>query len=219
MDDRTIIEYYRKRVAEYDEMYGPPELQADFAWLTQWLQKNVAGTDVLEVACGTGHWTKVASATARRIVASDINWNLLHAARQKVEGRDVDFLVADAYNLPVTPNTFNCGMAHFWLSHVSRSEISSFLKSFCRHFKAGNRILFIDTKWVEGYRRPLSRRDEDDNTYQLRTLKDGSQFEILKNYFTGAELAAWLGAFGSVEVRELTYNWAISLELHEKNQK
>ena len=215
MDDRTIIDYYRNRVAEYDEMYGPPELQEDLAWLREWLQKNVAGSDVLEVACGTGYWTRVASAAARRIVASDINWNLLQAARRKVEGRDVDFLVADAYNLPVTPNTFNCGMAHFWLSHVRRSEISSFVKSFSRHFKPAGRLFFIDSKWVEGYRKPLSRRDEAGNTYQPRTLKDGSQYEILKNYFTEAEWVGYLGSFGSVQVRELSYLWAIGLELND----
>lgn len=186
MYDSTIIEYYRKRVAEYDDMYGPPEIQEDLDWLKRWLQKNVAKSDILEVACGTGHWTKIASATARRIVATDINRNLLQAARHKVEGRAVDFVVAVAFKLPVTSNTFDCGMAHFWLSHVRRSDIPSFVSGFSRHFKSPSRLFFIDTKWVEGYRKPIVRRDRDGNTYQ---------------------------SFGVVQVQELSYLWAICVEL------
>lgn len=211
MDDGSV-EYYQKRLAQDGESYGPPEIQPDFAWLTTWLQKNVAESDVLEVACGTGHWTKAASATARRIVASDIHWNLVQAARQKVESGIVDFLVADACKLPVTANTFNCGMAHFWLSHVRRPEVPPFIDSFTGHLKSGSRLLFIDTKWVEGYRKPIVRRDDDGNTYQLRTLKDGSQFEILKNYWTEAELVGLLESFGAVHVHELSYVWAVSVD-------
>ena len=144
---------------------------------------------------------------------SDINWNLVQAARQKVHDGVVDFLVADAYKLPVTPNTFNCGMAHFWLSHVRRSDICGFVNGFARYLTSRGRLFFIDTKWVEGYRKPIIRRDQDGNTYHLRTLKDGSQYEILKNYFTEAELVGLFETIGSVQVQELSYLWAISLEL------
>ena len=213
MDDGTSIEYYRKRVSGPGDIYGPPEIQEDFTWLARWLQENVAKCDVLEVACGSGHWTKIASATAGRVLAIDINWNLLQAARNKVQGRIVDLVVADAYNLPLPSSTFDCGMAHFWLSHVRRSDISQFMSGFARHFKSRSRLLFIDSKWVDGYRKPILRSDQDGNTYQLRTLKDGSQYEILKNYFTEAEWIALLGSSGSLQVHELRYSWAISVEL------
>lgn len=213
MDDSTSIEYYRKRIAESGDTYGPPEMQEDFTWLTSWLQKNVAGREVLEVACGSGHWTKIASATAKRILATDIHWNLLQAARQNVQARTVDFVAADAYNLPLLHKTFDCGMAHYWLSHVRRPNISQFVAGFTRHLKSRSTMLFIDSKWVEGYRKPIVRLDQDGNTYQLRVLKDGSQYEILKNYFTQTELVRFLESSGSVQVHELRYSWAISVEL------
>ena len=213
MNDSTSIEYYRKRTAESGGSYGPREMQEDFAWLAAWLQNNVAGRDVLEVACGSGHWTKMAAVAARHILATDIHWNLLQAARQELQSPTVDFVAADAYNLPLPPEVFDCGVAHYWLSHVSRQDISGFLTGFTSHLKPRSPLFFIDSKWVEGYRKPIVRRDPGGNTYQLRTLKDGSQYEILKNYFNQAELVGFLESFGSVLVHELRYSWAISVEL------
>ena len=210
MDDRTI-EYYQKRVSDSGGIYGPSEVQEDFDWVTRWLQQNVAESDVLEIACGTGHWTKAASETARRVVGTDINTNLLQAARHTLQVRPVDLVAADGYQLPLIDNAFDCGFAAFWLSHVPRADIPSFLNAFVRHLKLRGRLLFIDTKWVEGYRKPIARRDEDGNTYQWRTLKDGSRYEILKNYFTEQELIGFLESFGKVQVWELKYVWAISV--------
>ena len=213
MDESRLIEYYRKRSAQSDDTYGPPEIQKDFAWITAWLRENVADRDVIELACGTGHWTKVASAYARSIVASDISWDLVDAARKKVDRRTVDFVVCDAFKLPFSAMTFSCGMIHFLLSHVGRNEVGSFIEMFRSCLKPGSFLLLTDTKWVDGYRRPPFRRDDDGNTYDLRKLKDGSQFEILKNYFTKAEWKEYLASFGTVHLEELEYVWAIKIEL------
>src|SRR5262249_5742696 len=140
-----------------------------------------------EVACGTGHWTKIAAAGARSIVASDISWDLVLAARRKTASQAVDYVVSDAHALCFSPNTFTCGMAHFFLSHVRRTDVRPFVERFRRCVKGRGSLLLTDTKWVDGYRRPPIRHDENGNTYDLRKLKDGSQFEILKNYFTKAE--------------------------------
>jgi ubiquinone/menaquinone biosynthesis C-methylase UbiE len=213
MDQSPLIEYYCKRAAQSDETYGPPEIQKDFAWITAWLCENVADRDVLELACGTGHWTRIASAWARSIVASDVSWDLVDAARKKIDSRIVDFVVCDAFRLSFRPNTFSCGMLHFLLSHVRRTEVRSFVEMFRRCVKPNGCLLFTDTRWVEGYRRAPVRRDADGNTYDLRNLKDGSQFEILKNYFTRDEWQEYLGPFGTVHIEELDYVWAIKIEL------
>jgi len=213
LDESSIIEYYRRRAAQRDDTYGPPEIQKDFAWVTAWLRENVADRDVVEVACGTGHWTKVASAWARSIVASDIGWDLVHTAREKTNSPVTDFAVADARMLPFTPNTFSCAMAHFLLSHISRTEVPRLIEMLARCLKRRGCLLLTDTKWVDGYRRPPVRRDAEGNTYDLRTLKDGSQFEIVKNYFTRTEWEQYLEPFGAVQIKELTYIWAIKIDL------
>jgi demethylmenaquinone methyltransferase/2-methoxy-6-polyprenyl-1,4-benzoquinol methylase len=213
MDESPLIEYYRKRAAQSDDTYGPPEIQKDFAWITRWLRENVAGRDVIELACGTGHWTEIAAESARSIVASDIVWDLVDAARRKIDMSVVDFVVCDAFGLPFSPKTFSCGMVHFLLSHVRRTEVRSLIDTCVRCLKPGSSLLLTDTKWIEGYRKLPFRRDEDGNTYDLRKLKDGSQFEILKNYFTRAEWEKYLASFGTVHIEELEYIWAIKIEL------
>src|SRR5262249_10489968 len=130
MDESPLIEYYRKRAAQSDDTYGPPEIQKDFAWITAWLRENVADRDVLELACGAGQWTGIAAASARSIVASDLSWDLVHTARKKIDSRTVDFVVCDAFKLSFPPDTFSCGMVHFLLSHVRRTEVRSFVDMF-----------------------------------------------------------------------------------------
>lgn len=74
MDPSQSLEaYYQRRANEYDRVYAKPEQQADFAALRAWLAERVAGKAVLEVACGTGHWTAVRAGNATYIVATDIN--------------------------------------------------------------------------------------------------------------------------------------------------
>jgi ubiquinone/menaquinone biosynthesis C-methylase UbiE len=213
MDESPLIEYYRKRAAQSDDTYGPPEIQKDFAWVTAWLRENVAGQDVVELGCGTGHWTRIASAWTRSIVASDISWGLVDAACKKVNSQAVDFVVCDAFKLPFSSDTFSCGMAHFLLSHIRRSDVRRFVEMFRHCLKPGSCLLLTDTKWVDGYRRAPFRRDEEGNTYDLRNLKDGSQFEILKNYFTKPEWQDYLASFGTLHIKELDYVWAIKIEL------
>jgi demethylmenaquinone methyltransferase/2-methoxy-6-polyprenyl-1,4-benzoquinol methylase len=122
-------------------------------------------------------------------------------------------VAADAYGLPFASNSCDCGFAAFWLSHVPRPDVGRFLENFAAHLRPGSPVLLIDTKWVAGYTRPVTRRDSDGNTYQIRTLQDGSRYEILKNYFTESELFAYLAPLCHVEVRELRYVWAVSATL------
>jgi SAM-dependent methyltransferase len=214
MSEHSLVEYYRKRAAQDDETYGPPEIQRDFDWVSKWLRQYVAGRRVLEIACGTGHWTAVAAQTAGWILASDITPDLVQVARRKTAGNLVDFMVADACKLPLKSDTFDCGMAHFWLSHLPRSGLFDFVNGLRQLLQSGSRMLFVDTKWVDGYRKAIARSDAGGNTYHLRTLRDGSQYEILKNYFSRDEWIAHLEPFGSVHIEELEYIWAIRVEMN-----
>src|SRR5687767_7217832 len=95
-----LKEYYARRAAVYEKIYEIPERQDDLAALRRMLKELLAGHDVLEVACGTGYWTLPISSTARSILATDVNEEVLELARAKPypEGR-VRFLLADAYTL------------------------------------------------------------------------------------------------------------------------
>jgi ubiquinone/menaquinone biosynthesis C-methylase UbiE len=58
--------YYRDRAPEYDKFYEVPEREHDLARLKSWLVERVRNRTILEVAAGTGYWTEVAAAVAKR---------------------------------------------------------------------------------------------------------------------------------------------------------
>jgi len=78
-----ITGYYRHRAAEYDAIYAKPERQDDLARLRELLPRLVAGGNVLEIAAGTGYWTRVLSSSAAAITATDINTETLDVARAR----------------------------------------------------------------------------------------------------------------------------------------
>ena len=47
--------YYAQRAAEYEAIYLKPERQADLKAAEMFVQKIFNGTNVLEIACGTGY--------------------------------------------------------------------------------------------------------------------------------------------------------------------
>jgi demethylmenaquinone methyltransferase/2-methoxy-6-polyprenyl-1,4-benzoquinol methylase len=101
-------------------------------------------------------------------------------------------------------------MAHFWLSHIQKSNLPRFLRQFSSRLRSESPLLFIDSKFVAGYRKPFSKTDAEGNTYQLRTLADGSQYEITKNFLSKDEVVSALSPFcQSVEFVELDYLWSV----------
>jgi SAM-dependent methyltransferase len=201
--------YYEARAREYEDVYAKPERQADLARLKAWLAEEARDRAILEIACGTGYWTAIAAVTARLILAIDRSAASLELARSKALGPRVDFALADAYALPDFARSFDCGMAHFFFSHVPNARTADFLAHFASRLCPGAKLLLIDNAFVVGSSTPIARRDEEGNTYQLRTLRTGERHEVLKNFPTTREVEAALRTVASqVDVLQLPYYWA-----------
>jgi demethylmenaquinone methyltransferase/2-methoxy-6-polyprenyl-1,4-benzoquinol methylase len=72
----------------------------------------------------------------------------------------------------------------------------------------------IDNNFVSGSMTPTSRADALGNTYQKRRLQNGSEYEVLKNFPTPAELRSALeGHSAAVNILQLKYYWAVSAVL------
>ena len=83
----------------------------------------------------------------------------LAIARSRVGAAHVQFVVGDAYRLPVAPGGFAAGFAGFWFSHVPRSRVAEFLRGFHAALAPGARVVLLDNRFVPGSSTPLSERD------------------------------------------------------------
>ncbi len=208
-----LADYYARRAQEYEQIYEKPERQCDLASLRSSLASLFAQKQVLEVACGTGYWTQVVAEATTSVVATDVNDEVLQIARSKnFTQNNVSFRKTDAFALAsLNQKHFTAGLAVFWWSHLRKSEIAGFLAQFHGIMAPGALICFIDNRFVSGSSTPISRTDEDGNTYQIRHLKNGEQFEVLKNFPTRNEIVAALsGSADQIQWRELDYYWFLS---------
>jgi SAM-dependent methyltransferase len=202
--------YYRTRAREYDLFYRLPGHTSDLARLADWLMLHVGGQSVLEVAAGTGYWTDVAARVAQSVTATDCNVATLAIAAKRCAGRRVAFLAADAYDLPRFDSPFDVGMASLWFSHVPRQARKQFLLHFASRLRSNSHLLMMDQNYVPGFSHNASRWDQHGNRYEIRSLRSGRKFEILKNYPTVRELRHSLEAVsGDLRVLRLRYFWAV----------
>ncbi|MCD4776403.1 MAG: class I SAM-dependent methyltransferase, partial [Candidatus Aegiribacteria sp.] len=177
-----------KRASEYELIYQKPERQTNLKQLQETLGKAFYGLDLLEVACGTGFWTQFACRSATSIVATDYNEEVLTIAREKEYGDcPVTFVKADAYVLDEVNGPFSAALVGFWWSHVPKAKLDNFLKILHSKLSKGATVIMLDNQYVEGSSTPISRTDNEGNTYQMRKLSDGSIHEVLKNFPTQTE--------------------------------
>jgi protein-L-isoaspartate O-methyltransferase len=204
-----LAEYYRERAAEYDAVYAKPERQQDLARLRGLLPPLVAGQRVLEVAAGTGYWTRVLSGSAAAITATDLNAETLELARaREYGGAAVTFRLADGYALDQVPGEFDAAFVGFFWSHVLRGDLPRFVAGLRARMGPGARLIVLDNSCVPGSSHPISRTTEAGDTYQRRTLNDGRSFEILKNFPGRAQFTTDVAdAAADVRWTQLRYYW------------
>ncbi len=206
-----LAEYYAQRAAEYERIYAKPERQADLAALRARIAGLFAKRAVLELACGTGYWTDVIAAGAARLTALDLNDEVLAVARAKPNAAKVSFVRGSAYEIPDFGRRHDALFAGFWWSHVPLERLDGFLTDCLAAVAPGALIAFLDNRYVEGSSTPLARRDAHGNSYQLRTLDDGSTHEVLKNFPSASELIQRAARHGwGAHVDLLEHYWLLT---------
>jgi len=210
-----LVEYYRRRAGEYEAIYAKPERQADLAVLRQVVPERLAGRRVLEIACGTGYWTTLVAARAMSMVATDMGDEPMAIARSKpYPPNRVRFEKADAYELSEELGRFDGALAMFWWSHIPLKQIGRFLTSLHRRLEPGARVVMFDNLYIDGSSTPVAERDAEGNTYQLRSLADGSTNRVLKNFPTEKDLRSALQPYATrFSNRAFEYYWLVDYDL------
>ncbi len=187
-DESHMRSYYAARAAEYDNVYLKLESQLEFRAIEKWLSPIFAGANVLEVACGTGYWTKFIAPMAANVVALDVTPETINLAKERVSQEKVQFLVGDAYALPQYDTKFDAAFAGFWFSHVPKQRWREFMCGLYSRLKPEAKVVMLDSLHVDDYNSPIIEHDSEGNTYQRRELSDGTTYRILKNFPSQVEL-------------------------------
>ena len=211
----ALRDYYARRADTYERVYHKPERQADLRTIEGWLPAVFAGRRVLEIACGTGWWTPHGARDAASWLATDLEPATMVVAQAKPMPACVRFAVADAHTLAELEGTvFDAAFAGCWWSHVPLSRLPGWLATLHARLAAGARVVVLDNSFVQTSSTPISRRDAAGNTYQQRTLDDGSVHEVLKNFPTREQALAMLGPRARhPSWIETTHYWVLSYEL------
>ena len=208
--------YYAARASEYDAVYLKPERQADLRAIEAWLPARFEGARVLEVACGTGYWTRFIAPAAASVQGIDAAPQTLRIAEARLaEARRGRAKVRFSSAMPMrlrrasrdaTPPSPDSG------SRTSRKRgFGEFLAGLRAVLAPGAQIVLIDNLFVAGSSTPIGESDGEGNTYQARRLDDGSAHRVLKNFPSEAELRAAAEGIGTaVEYKAWSYYWALT---------
>jgi demethylmenaquinone methyltransferase/2-methoxy-6-polyprenyl-1,4-benzoquinol methylase len=208
--------YYRQRAAYYERVYFKPERQDDLRAMEAWLPGVFAGRRVLEIATGTGWWTPHGAARAAHWRATDLNPETLAVAQAKpAMPASVQYQTLDAYTFAeLGTESFDAAFAGCWWSHVPLARLPGWLDALHARLQPGAVVVMLDNSFVQTSSTPITRADADGNTYQLRTLDDGSTHEVLKNFPTPAQAIAALGPRArDAEWVAWTHYWALRYTL------
>jgi SAM-dependent methyltransferase len=204
-----LRDYYDQRAPVYEAIYerDDPARNAELISMAEELRVRFRDRDVLEVACGTGYWTSRYADVTRRVVGVDAAQGMLDEARRKSLPPQVTLVLGDAYALEAAtadaghPGPFDAGTAMFWLSHVPRDRVRTFLEGFHARLAPGSPVFLADNLFVHGCGGQLVHRPGASDTFKRRELPDGSVHDVLKNYYAPDEIRSFLPGVAGLEVR------------------
>jgi SAM-dependent methyltransferase len=141
--------------------------------------------NVLEIACGSGQWTKQLVAFADRVVALDSSPTMLAINAKRTASDKVEYVEADIFSWQPAEK-FDVVFFGFWLSHVPDSRFTDFWNLVRSSLAPNGRFFFVDDH-IE-YARA---------SYQTkRKLSDGREFEVFKVLHRSADLQERLRSLG-----------------------
>ena len=182
------ITYYRAVAGEYDThalpFGGGDELAAA-------LDEVRPTGDVLELACGTGHWTHRLLPHATSVTAVDASPEMLAIAAARVTSERVRFIQTDIFTW--TPDRrYDVVFFGFWLSHVPLERFASFWTKVADCLKPRGRVFVVD----DGYRTPDELVEGESSSTIQRRLNDGTAHRVVKVPHKPAELEQRLAGAG-----------------------
>ncbi|MFS8203860.1 class I SAM-dependent methyltransferase [Streptomyces sp. CWNU-52B] len=121
----------------------PVVREAWAARLRGWLPRGPA--DVLDLGCGTGSLSLLASEARHRVTGVDLSPRMVGLARAKLAGRDAAFLVGDATAPPVGEQRFDAVLVRHVLWTLP--EPGRVLRHWRGLLRPGGRLVLVEGVW------------------------------------------------------------------------
>jgi protein-L-isoaspartate O-methyltransferase len=169
------------------------------------------GVRLLELACGIGFWTRHFARVANSVHATDLVPEAVAIARTQVTASNVRFGIQDAGQVSLETANYDKVFAGFLVSHIPRGYLRPFFGQLNEVLQPGTGVMLVDNAHADRTLRPIHSIDAEGNTYERRQLRSvGSEFRILKNYYSDAELVS-AAACGSIDmkVERSRYYWLL----------
>ncbi len=216
VDDALLTEqldYYRARAGEYDRWWNREGrfdrgAEANARWfaeaaeLERVLERFDPRGDVLELACGTGLWTRHLVGYASALTAVDASEEVLAINRARLDTTSVRYIQADLFDW-TPPGSYDACVFSFWLSHVPEQRFAAFWEMVASALRPGGRVLFIDSARTDRSTAADHQLPGDDESTMTRRLDDGREFRIIKRFYDPRALESDLASLGfDVQVAE-----------------
>jgi SAM-dependent methyltransferase len=149
--------------------------------------------DVLELACGSGGFTRELTHDASSLTALDGSPKMLELNQEVVGQESVEYICADLFKWTPT-RRFDFVFFGFWLSHVPPSHLESFWATVRACLRSGGRVGFVDED--ERARNNETTIVNGAVPAARRTLSDGRVFDVVKVFWHPNDLERRLRATG-----------------------
>ena len=212
-DDSHVLDeqvaYYRARAPEYDAWWfrtgrfdrGPHD---NAAWHTEsaLVERAVADmlattrpSSVLELACGTGLFTRHLAPRVAALTAVDASPEVIAINRQRVAAGNVRYVEANLFAFDPKARHDLVFMS-FWLSHVPPARFAAFWSRVRRALAPGGVAYIVDSAHDPTSTAANHPTPDRHAGIVTRRLDDGREFRIVKVFHEPAALTARLRRLG-----------------------
>jgi demethylmenaquinone methyltransferase/2-methoxy-6-polyprenyl-1,4-benzoquinol methylase len=202
---RTQMTYYDDRAAVYEDVWfrrgahdGGPEDNARWFQETAVVEAMVADLDapgdVLDLAAGSGLWTRLLAPRAGRLVAVDASPRMLARNRARYGKPHVEYVRTDVFSWD-TDDRFDLIVMGFFVSHVPPARFEELWARLRTWLRPGGCVWLVDERWRAGF--PMTgRRSLGGPSHAHRRRLGDRHYTIVKLFYTPEEIVAKLDALG-----------------------
>jgi demethylmenaquinone methyltransferase/2-methoxy-6-polyprenyl-1,4-benzoquinol methylase len=192
------LQYYRERAREYDQWFfregrydrGPEHRDqwfGELAVVEAALAAALPQGHILELACGTGLWTRRLAGAGRRIMAVDAAPEAIALNRERLALHSVEYVEADLFSWVPSAGAFDMVFFAFWLSHVPQAKFDAFWDIVKTALKPDGVAFFVDSL-LDQASTAVDHDALDTSGVVQRRLNDGRTFRVVKQFYEPALL-------------------------------